>query len=286
MENRSHAIAAGSFVLVLLTLLVGLAVWLTRDTGQYLQYEISSQEVVTGLQAQAGVRYKGVTVGRVQSITLDPETAGNVLIRLVVDRAAPISKATFASLGFQGVTGLAFVQLDESAQSPHSPHSTEPLVSDGKHYFPRIPMRQGLVSRLSEQGADLLANLGEAASSINQLAQQAQQAGIPELVKETRQTLAALRTTAERLGQSTQSVTTSADAFKLTNQRMNAPGGTLDQITQSTQVLEVTGQALATTLNETTRTLRQVGSATQMLKENPQALILGNDTLPKGPGEQ
>jgi hypothetical protein len=67
---------------------------------------------------------------------------------------------------------------------------------------------------------------------------------------------------------------------------MNAPGGTLDQITQSTQVLEVTGQALATTLNETTRTLRQVGSATQMLKENPQALILGNDTLPKGPGEQ
>ena len=279
-------------MLVLLALLIGLAVWLTRDTGQYQQYEISSQEVVTGLQVQAGVRYKGVTVGRVQSITLDPEVPGNVLIRLMVDRAAPVTKTTFASLGFQGVTGLAFVQLDE----PHHPneHSTEPLRKDAKHDFPRIPMRQGLMSKLSTQGADLLANLGETASTVNRLAQQVQQAGIPELITETRQTLAALRRTAERLGNSTESITKSADAFKLTNQRMNAPGGTLDQIRQSTQSLDATGQALTTTLlphlnatlDESTRTLRQVGNATQTIKENPQSLLFGNDSIPKGPGEK
>ncbi len=289
MENRSHAIAAGSFVLVLLALLIALAVWLTRDTGQYQQYEISSQEVVTGLQVQAGVRYKGVTVGRVQSITLDPEVPGNVLIRLMVDRAAPVTKTTFASLGFQGVTGLAFVQLDEPSE-----HSSEPLFNDSKHDFPRIPMRQGLMSKLSTQGADLLENLGETAATINRLAQQTQQAGIPELVTETRQTLAALRRTAERLSKSMESITTSADAFKLTNQRMNARGGTLDQIQQSAQALDATGQVLTTTLlphlnatlDESTRTLRQVGNTTQMLKENPQSLLLGNDSIPKGPGEK
>ena len=292
MENRSHAIAAGSFVLVLLALLIGLAVWLTRDTGQYQQYEISSQEVVTGLQVQAGVRYKGVTVGRVQSITLDPEIPGNVLIRVMVERAAPVTKTTFTSLGFQGVTGLAFVQLDEP-NHPHE-HSTEALTKDGKHDFPRIPMRQGLMSKLSTQGADLLSNLGETASTVNRVAQQVQQAGIPELITETRQTLAALRRTAERLGNSTESITKSADAFRLTNQRMNASGGTLDQIRQSTQSLDATGQALTTTLlptlnatlDESTRTLQQVGNATQMLKENPQSLLFGNDSIPKGPGEK
>ena len=31
MENKSHALAAGAFVLAMLALLIGLAVWLTRD---------------------------------------------------------------------------------------------------------------------------------------------------------------------------------------------------------------------------------------------------------------
>jgi phospholipid/cholesterol/gamma-HCH transport system substrate-binding protein len=34
MENKSHAFAAGAFVLVLLALMTALAVWLTRDTTE------------------------------------------------------------------------------------------------------------------------------------------------------------------------------------------------------------------------------------------------------------
>lgn len=312
MENRSHAIAAGSFVLVLLGLLVALAVWLTRDTGQYRQFEISSHEVVTGLQVQAGVRYKGVTVGRVQAIALDPEVAGNVLIRLAVDRAAPVTKSTFSSLGFQGVTGLAFVQLDDDGKS------TEALEAEGDR-LPRIPMRQGLMAKLSDKGTDLLnqldqgarrmnqlldepnqkaialaiVNLGQAAASIHQLAQQAQQSNLPALAKEGRETLAVLRATSERLSQSSQSVSTSAATFKLTNERMQASGGMLDQIQQSSMVLKEAGDAVTTTLiprlnrtvDETGRAVRQLGQAAETLKDNPQALLLGGTAPPPGPGE-
>jgi phospholipid/cholesterol/gamma-HCH transport system substrate-binding protein len=38
MENKSHAMAAGIFVLVVAALLAGLAIWLTRDTRQYNEY--------------------------------------------------------------------------------------------------------------------------------------------------------------------------------------------------------------------------------------------------------
>ena len=75
-------------------LLVALAAWLTRDTGERDIYEISTRETVTGLQPQAPVRYRGVDVGKVASIGFDPKTPGNVLMRLEVDREAPRHAAT------------------------------------------------------------------------------------------------------------------------------------------------------------------------------------------------
>ena len=102
MENKSHALAAGTFVLALLALLVGLAVWLTRDTRQQRTFELSSGESVTGLQRQAPVRFKGVNVGKVTAIGFDPQEAGNVLIRIAVDDAAPITESNIRNLGVSG----------------------------------------------------------------------------------------------------------------------------------------------------------------------------------------
>ena len=85
MENKSHALAAGAFVLLMLALLVGLAIWLTRDTQSQRIYELSSAQAISGLQPQATVRFKGVNVGKVSAIGFDPVTPGNVLIRITVD---------------------------------------------------------------------------------------------------------------------------------------------------------------------------------------------------------
>ena len=65
MENKSHAWAAGIFVLGVTALLIALAVWLTRDAGSSHSYELTSRDTVTGLQPQAAVRYRGLDVGRV-----------------------------------------------------------------------------------------------------------------------------------------------------------------------------------------------------------------------------
>jgi phospholipid/cholesterol/gamma-HCH transport system substrate-binding protein len=75
MENKSHALAAGLFVLVVTALLVGLGIWLTRDRGNYQSYELSTGEGVAGLQPQAAVRYKGVSVGRSRTSALTARPA-------------------------------------------------------------------------------------------------------------------------------------------------------------------------------------------------------------------
>jgi len=312
MENKSHAIGAGAFVLVVAALVVALAAWLTRDTGEHRLFEISSREGVTGLQRQAGVRYKGVTVGRVQSIELDPDTVGNVRIRIGVDDSAPITKSTFASLGFQGVTGLAFIQLDDAGESKEALVSTDDTLA-------RIPMRPGLMSRLTDQGAGLLTklddasqrvnqllapdnqkklmdavdNLGQAAASISQLAKHADQANLPALSKEASVTMKGLRETSDRLGASATSVGTSADEFKVMSKRMTEPGGTLDDISQGSEALQATGQTLNTTLvprlnrtaDDTARAVRQLGRAVDAVGDNPQSLLIGSGAAVPGPGE-
>src|SRR4051812_20794276 len=111
MENKAHAMAAGLFVVAVAVLLLVLAGWLSRDTGVRDTYEISTRESISGLQPQAAVRYRGVDVGKVDAIGFDPKAQGNVLIKLEVDRDAPVTQDTFATLGYQGVTGLAFLQL-------------------------------------------------------------------------------------------------------------------------------------------------------------------------------
>ena len=272
----------------------------------------SSREGVTGLQAQAPVRYKGVTVGRVQSIALDPQTLGNVLIRIAVDGTAPISPTTFATLGFQGVTGLAFIQLDDTGP-------TSAVLASSDEQPGRIPMRPSLMSRLSDQGAvlltqldeatqrvsqllaapnqkklmDAVGNLGQAAASIDQFAQQATQANLPALAQEAGATLKSLHSTSDRLGQSADAISASANAFKGMSQRMSEPGGTLDRIAEGTTTLTATGQSLNATLvprlnrtvDDTARTVRHIGRAVEAVNDNPQALLLGNGAAQPGPGE-
>ena len=162
MENKAHALAAGIFVVVISALLIALAAWLTRDTGKRDIYEISTHETITGLQAQAPVRYRGVDVGKVAAIGFDPKAQGNVLMRLEVDRAAPVTGETFAVLSFQGVTGLSFVQLDDSGKQA-------PRLVPNDDVPPRIPLKPGLLAKLQVKGEAILDQVEQVTARMNQI---------------------------------------------------------------------------------------------------------------------
>jgi len=311
MENKSHALAAGSFVLLLLALLISLAVWLTRDSRQMRSYEIVSQQAVTGLQPQASVRFKGVTVGKVSSIGFDPQSNGQVLIRIAIDDSALITESSFATLGFQGVTGLAFVQLDDTGQS-------RVALAPGAASPTRIPMRPGLMAKLSIHGEKILLQLEESSARFNQLlstenqqkltttlsnmslaadnlarlSSQASQA-LPPLVKDGRVTLQALKDSSLRVGDSADEARASARAFRSVTERMNEKGGTLDQLATGAATLVSTGQTLQATtlpranraLDEAARGIRQFGRTAGSVGDNPQSLLFGNAPIPPGPGE-
>ena len=300
MENKAHALAAGAFVLLMSALLVALAVWLTRDTGQRLPYEVSTRDTVTGLQPQASVRFRGINVGKVATIGFDPKIPGNVLVHIDVDQGTPMTRSTFASLGFMGVTGIAFVQLDDTGES------TEMLPTSGEQPA-RIPMRPGLVSQLSDHSTRLLKELEETSRRVNQLLAPENQkklvtsletlqqaaASVPPVMKEAGATFQSFRATSASVAGSADEIRKTAAEFSLLSQRVQQPGGLLDQLTLGAGALAASGQALQAetlprinrTVDETGRVVRQMGRVVSRLNDNPQGLLFGGPAGLPGPGE-
>lgn len=60
-----------------------------------------------------------------------------------------MTHSTFATLGFQGVTGIAFVQLDDTGTDPTA------LASSPQHVA-EVPMRPGLFEQLQQRGDVIL----------------------------------------------------------------------------------------------------------------------------------
>ena len=307
MENKAHALAAGAFLLFVGAMLVALAMWLTRDTGVRRVYEMSTREAVSGLQPQAAVRYRGIDVGKVVHIGFDPQTTGNVLVRIAVDDRAPITKSTFATLGYQGVTGLAFVQLDDEGESK------EQLAGDASNP-PRIPMRPGLLSRLTDQGIAIMAqaqetmgrvtrllspenqtaliatitSLGAASDGINKAA-----GGVNTAAADASKTLRALEATSTEIAKTAAAATTTAAEFGKTARRISDKGGALDEFGDTTRAFVSTANTFnATTLprvhrvsDDTSIAVRQATRAFNAFSDNPQSLIYGGGPIAPGPGE-
>jgi len=316
MENKSHAMAAGTFVLVLAVLLAGLALWLTRDRHEYKLYELSTADAISGLQNQATVRYKGVAVGKVTDITFDDAQQGNVLIRIAVDSKAPVSPSgTFGMLGYQGVTGIAHIQLDDI-----TPPGVELPV--GESGLPRLPMKSSPLSVLADQGMTILSKVDEATKRINQLlgdenqerfgslllnlsdaagnvseVTSAMNTTLREQVVPAVQEFPAMAQDARRAMQAMERAGDEAGALAKDVRNMTTavqgPGGALEQLTAGSQSMaraaERFDRATLPGINQATRDVssaaRQLGSAVSGIGDNPQALIYGIGNGKPGPGE-
>ncbi len=300
MENKAHALAAGAFVLVVTALVALLALWLTRDNTQRDLYDMSTAETVSGLQPQAAVRFRGVPVGKVELIGFDAKVKGNVLIRVSIDRSAPVTKSTFATVASQGVTGLGFIQLDDNGGSSErmTPNDDDP---------PRIPLKPGGLDKLLTQGEAILTQVEQASKRLNRLLSDENQAAVTGAVTQLGEAAGSLNRVAKGLeptvstlpalsrdaSATLSSVRSATDEVAVTARRLNEKGGPLDKLSEGGTALAAGVQTFsAATLpklgevaDETARAMRQLRRTVNAVDDNPQSLIFGNGTPVPGPGE-
>jgi phospholipid/cholesterol/gamma-HCH transport system substrate-binding protein len=308
METKVNYALVGAFVLLLSLAIVASVLWVSaggtrrKDYDTYLAY---SNESVSGLNRQAPVKYKGVVVGSVQEIGLDPEDPQRVRLELAIEHGVPIKQDTVAVLTLQGLTGIAF--LDLAGGSKDSPL----LVPTQPGAYPVIATRPSLFRRLDTQATALVADLNLTAKSINRLLDDDTRAALQRTIRDLdsvvheiagRSSLidAALVDAAKTAQNSARASEQLAELTRQIGRSADAVMRAAEQTAGAAEAVRATAadakggaqQLRADTLPELQRLLVDARAATaslgrlaQELERSPNALVVGREPMPPGPGE-
>jgi len=113
MATTKQKARLGVFLLVGLVLILGgfALVAGIHLFKRYDTYKIRFRETVSGLSPGAAVKLRGVDVGRVEDIKIDPDDIEVVEVKIRVRHGTPILEGAWAQLVTSGITGVKFVDI-------------------------------------------------------------------------------------------------------------------------------------------------------------------------------
>jgi len=118
MTSQKTKFAVGLFVIIGLAISFVTILWLGMshyfEKGQH--YVAFFDESVQGLDKDSPVKYRGVSVGRVQSISVAPDSTMIQVILKMETESRPADELV-AQLKSVGITGIMFVELDRKIKS-------------------------------------------------------------------------------------------------------------------------------------------------------------------------
>ncbi len=297
MENKSHALAAGLFTLLLGVSMLAAVLWFSGDAVKTKDYLLVSHYPVTGLNIQAPVRYRGVDVGKVTGIKFDPQDPRAILIEVSVQTDARLTKSVFAQLGSQGVTGLSYVMLDDEG------NSNELLTSDGNK-LARIDVKQSFMDSVTASGQDVLNNVNRVAQNLNVLLGEQNQKQLLSTLRNLDQVSGKVNTLVTDLDpvvkvmpgvmkdavavlQHTDTLLTnvnqrvaSFERAALGAERLTASGSALSDAMLNDSLPRLNGL-----LDDLQRSSRDLEHVLQQVEDQPHSFIFGKNPSPPGPGE-
>lgn len=296
MENKAHALIAGLFTLVLLTAVVLAALWFNRDRIERVPYQLATTLSVPGLNEQAAVRYRGLDVGRVDEITFDPKVPGQILVHISVDPDTPVTRSTYGTLGYQGVTGIAYVHLDDDGSNPVRLQSSENQVA-------RIEMRPSVLDQLERKGLAILEQAEELTKRINGMLNPENQQTVLGAFDNVSKAAAALEAIPKQLGPTferlpkltAQAQSTLQSVDKLTRDvnalttQLQASGGPVAKISEAADRVGSAADRIeleaGPLVNDVRASLRTFDRSMDRLSERPQSILFGSREITPGPGE-
>ena len=136
MATQKTKFAVGLFVAIGIAFAILVTIWLGMsrflEKGRF--YATYFDESVQGLDVDSPVKYRGVFTGRVESISVAPDSK-LIKVILKIDSDQKLDQNIVAQLKSVGITGSMFVELDQKKegqpdQSPHlSFHSEFPIIA-------------------------------------------------------------------------------------------------------------------------------------------------------------
>ncbi len=299
MENKSHAFVAGLFALLLGAAAIAALIWLRGTQDNLREYVVVTKFSIGGLNPEAQVRYRGIRVGKVMDIRLDPNDPSDILIRISIAENIPLTKGTIAKLASQGVTGIAHVLLLDSGRN------NEPLVArDGK--LPRIVMVPSLLDEMTENGPAALRQAQELMAAASALLNEENRRRFSATLANLEATSASMKPAIENMNATLVQVRKLLDDQNIgnisraagevgplladTRQLVGKMQATADKLDVAIGDASAGGtSALMPRLNELAAdfslTSRQLSRVLRLLEDSPQGLVFGVPAAAPGPGE-
>ncbi|MBN04053.1 MULTISPECIES: MlaD family protein [Ponticaulis] len=162
METRASYALIGAAVLAAFAALIAFTIWLGKVEfdREFSEYDVVFEGAVNGLSEGGQVRYLGINVGEVVSLSLDRENTENVIARIRVDADTPVRTDSKAYLDFAGLTGVTFIQI-----RPGSPQAD--LMPGSAANPPILETEQTQLQEIFQGGQDLMANAQVTLSRLN-----------------------------------------------------------------------------------------------------------------------
>jgi phospholipid/cholesterol/gamma-HCH transport system substrate-binding protein len=304
MEPKVSYVLVGAFVAVFGAVLIVIVLWLVSGGPHrtYRSYYAYFGESVAGITEDSGVRYKGIKVGRVRDMRLDPENPERVRLVLDIAEGTPIKEDTVASLATQGLTGLAFVELGGGTRD------SPPLTPAPGQPYPVIKIKPSLP--LDQAAATLMSNLNEITSSLKELTDKESRAAIRKTMVNLAELTTALKqrekdldkffSSADRTMENTREATEklpallsrtteTAAALEQMAQQIARTGKSVDSLLAGSQqdIQRFTSQTLSEAgllIAEIRRLTERLQRLAQQAEQNPRSLLFGRRPTP-GPNE-
>ena len=299
MEREANYLAVGTFILLVLGMGIAFVLWYTdaNDGREYNVYEIQFAGSVSGLDRGSPVRYLGVDVGRVRRLAIDMENASRVDVVVEIDETAPISSATRASLGLQGVTGLLYVNLREAPEidksKPMPQGKKYPLIesaaSDFDTFLASLPELMSRANSLLERvgrvlSDDNLTALSKTLSNIEKTSAGLPQTGkdVATLVAQLQATVGEIRSAATGLNaittESRPEIQNALTRMSAIAENLERASARIDNFTakSESQLGNFTEQGLfelQRLMRETRSAAREFRDLSRSLKENPSQIL-------------
>jgi phospholipid/cholesterol/gamma-HCH transport system substrate-binding protein len=256
MESKLNYTIVGLFVAILLAGSLIFLYWLSKSTGnqQYDYYHVYMTESVSGLSADASVKYLGVDVGRVTEVDINPANSEQVALLLQIRQGIPVKADTKASLRFYGVTGLAFIELMGGGKD-------SPLLSP-KHAddIPEIAESASTFSNIEKTLNDLAANSATVLQKIDLLLSVDNLNNVDDILEQTKLILSEFNQyqpqIATLIEQGVVAEKRIDEAFKKISQAAQSVVTITDSVARNIQVMQT----------DFSNTLSEIDSASQSVK--------------------
>lgn len=182
MNNRVNYVVIGILVLIGIAGMATFGYWLLKPTkeSQMQKYAIYFNESVLGLNLDAPVKYKGLSVGKVAGLGISRHNPEQVEVLVEILKDTPINTSTEAQLTSQGITGLSYINL-----TINDDIDAKPLINKDSEEYPVIRSVPSILIKIENRFIDISEDLADTLQKTSRLLSDKNQEEMSVILKST-----------------------------------------------------------------------------------------------------